>query len=91
MTNELKLIIFYGTLNALVFMLIKIDKQRAVSNRRRIPEKTLWQFSFLGGCFGLYIAMNMFHHKTRKLQFRIGAIVLCILHSMLIITTLIYL
>lgn len=85
MNHELKLLIYYIVINTLVYLLIGFDKQRASSYKRRIPESTLWLFSVLGGSFGLYLGMHAYHHKTRKLQFRIGASFLCFLHSVLII------
>lgn len=91
MTFEIKLFTYYIITNALVYILIKIDKQRATSHKRRIPENTLWLFSVLGGCFGLYFGIYAFHHKTKKLQFRIGAPLLCLLHSILVIMMFLYL
>ncbi len=39
--------------------------------RSRTPESTLLLFSFLGGAPGALISMLKYHHKTRKLKFRI--------------------
>ena len=59
-------------INALCFLLMLIDKVRAVKNRWRIPEKTLLTFALLGGSFGGLLAMKLFHHKTKKPLFAIG-------------------
>ncbi len=59
-------------LNLIAFLLMGIDKRKAVRDVRRIPEKTLLTacglFAALGGLIGMYT----FHHKTRKLKFKLG-------------------
>ena len=58
--------------NLFAFILMGIDKRRAVKNRWRIPERVLLlacvPFSALGGLLG----MNVFHHKTHKPKFSVG-------------------
>lgn len=48
-----------------------MDKNKAINGRRRISEDCLIYISLVGGCFGMSIAMCMFHHKTRKLKFKL--------------------
>ena len=91
MNDEIKLGIYYILINILVYSLVRIDKKRAVSKSRRIPEKTLWQLSLLGGSFGLWFGMKQHHHKTKKMVFRIGSVSLCLFHCVIIITALFYL
>ena len=59
-------------INAIGFLLMLIDKRRAVKNRWRIPEKTLLTVALLGGSFGGLLAMKLFRHKTKKPLFAIG-------------------
>ena len=58
-------------LSLLAFVLCGWDKSRARKHRRRIPEKTLFLLSFLGGGPGFLIGMGVVRHKTRHLSFRI--------------------
>lgn len=49
-----------------------IDKQKAKRGAWRIPEKTLFMITVLGGGVGSIAGMYLFHHKTKKLIFTIG-------------------
>jgi uncharacterized membrane protein YsdA (DUF1294 family) len=49
-----------------------MDKRKARHNKWRIAEKNLFILAFAGGALGIYIAMNLFRHKTKKLKFIIG-------------------
>lgn len=59
-------------INAAGFLLMLIDKRRAIKNRWRIPEKTLLLFALLGGGFGVLLGMKLARHKTKKPVFSIG-------------------
>ena len=39
---------------------------------RRVPEKTLFLLSILGGSLGALLGMKAFHHKTLHKSFRFG-------------------
>lgn len=56
-------------MSAITFFLYGIDKRRARSGRRRIPERTLFLFAFLGGAAGALVGMRLFHHKTKHTYF----------------------
>lgn len=58
-------------INIVALITYKIDKQKAKKNKRRISEKTLIIISFIGGSFGAFLGMNIFHHKTKKTKFKI--------------------
>ena len=68
--------------NLFSFILMGIDKRRAVRDRWRIPERVLLlacvPFSALGGLMG----MNVFHHKTKKPKFSFGVPVLLIIQCL---------
>ena len=51
-------------LSFITFIAYASDKQKAKSGNYRTKEKTLLLLSFLGGAFGGYPAMLLFHHKT---------------------------
>ena len=61
-----------------------IDKRRALKNWYRISENTLLFISFLGGCFGFYMSMLLFHHKTKKMKFKVILPILMIIWLFLI-------
>ena len=64
--------------NLLAFTLFGIDKRKAIRNAYRIPEKTLFLVTILGGSLGAFLGMRFYHHKTRRTSFRIGIpVILC--------------
>lgn len=54
------------------FILMGIDKRRAVRDVWRVPERTLLASCGLFAALGGLIGMQVFHHKTRKLKFSLG-------------------
>ena len=46
---------------------------------RRVPERTLFLLSAIGGSVGALLGMKAFHHKTLHRSFRIGVPVILIL------------
>ena len=59
------------SINLIGFILIFIDKQKAIHHKWRIPEDALLLISFIGGCFGMLISMYLFRLKKRKLKFKL--------------------
>lgn len=53
------------------FVLLGVDKRRAIKNQPRVSERTLLILSFLGGWPGAYLATRFFRHKTLKIMFRL--------------------
>lgn len=67
------LLLFYLlTINAVGFLIMLTDKEKAKRHLWRIPESTLLTCALLGGSLGSYLGMRVFHHKTRKPKFYIG-------------------
>lgn len=62
-----------------------IDKRKAIKHRYRIPEKTLFLVSLLGGSIGTLAGMYLFRHKTKHWYFVVGMPLICILHIILTI------
>ena len=54
------------------FCAMAADKLRAKKRLRRIPEKTLFAFAWVGGGLGAVLGMVLFRHKTRHRRFRRG-------------------
>ena len=59
-------------INAVGFIIMLIDKQKARKNLWRIPERTLLGIAILGGSIGTLLGMHLFRHKTLHLKFTIG-------------------
>lgn len=78
------LLIYLLIINVVTFIIAGIDKRAAVYNRWRVPEKTLFGLSIIGGAVGLYIAMFFFRHKTKHASFTIGIPVIIVIHLVLI-------
>ena len=65
--------------NLAAFILYGTDKSYAKKGKRRIPEKTLLLWAFLGGSIGAFLGMKVFHHKTLKPKFAVTVPVLMVL------------
>ena len=72
-------------INAIAFILMHKDKQKAIKGKWRIPEATLFKLALAGGSFGVYLGMRMFRHKTKHLKFTIGIPVLMAIHILIFI------
>ena len=48
------------------------DKWRARRHGWRVPERTLWLVSALGGAAAMYLTMVLIRHKTLHRHFMIG-------------------
>ena len=79
---------------ALIYLLIAnvaglaimgIDKRKAIKGAWRIPEKTLFLFSVIGGSVGTWAGMYLFHHKTKHWYFVIGMPLILVLQVVCII------
>jgi len=66
-----------------VIMTIK-DKTCAKKGKWRVPEKTLFILSALGGSAAMYITMKAIRHKTQHKRFMIGIPVIMIVQTLLI-------
>ena len=71
--NSLTLIIAYLIItNFIGFVLMGIDKRRAIKNAFRVPEATLFSMAIIGGSIGSILGMLIFRHKTRRWYFKVG-------------------
>lgn len=57
--------------NIVTFILMGIDKIKAVKRSQRISEKTLFLSAFLLGGIGIICSMYVFRHKTKHRNFKI--------------------
>ncbi len=58
-------------LNIFGFVLVSLDKYKAKNRLWRIPERSFFILSILGGGIGIYIGLFMFNHKTRHWYFMV--------------------
>ena len=61
----------------------KISKLHQV--KLRIPEKTLFIWSMLGGSVAMYVTMHLIRHKTKHLSFMLGIPAIMILQVALVV------
>lgn len=67
--TPLNITVYLLSINIIGLLIMYIDKRRAKYGRWRIPEKTLFIVTLLGGSIGTILGMYLFRHKTRKLKF----------------------
>ena len=78
------LIIYLVIINLAAFFIFGINKRRAIKNRWRIAESTLFLLALIGGSVGAEAGMYVFHHKTRHLRFVIGIPLIFILQVLIV-------
>ena len=71
-----ELILYLLIINAISFLLMLTDKQKAVKNKWRIPEKVLLTTAVLGGSLGVMGGMYAVRHKTLHSTFSLGVPIL---------------
>lgn len=64
----------FVTLNTLAFLIVANDKRKSIrgKNKQRTPEGIIFFLASAFGAIGVYAAMQLFRHKTRKWYFQIG-------------------
>lgn len=73
-------------MNAITCILYGIDKWKAIHRAWRISEMTLLTWAALGGSFGAFLGMHLFHHKTRHKKFCILVPLFMVIHLSLIVS-----
>ena len=79
------IILYFIIINLFGFFIMWLDKQKAKKGAWRIPEKTLFIVTALGGGIGTTAGMYAFRHKTQKLGFVIGFPLITILEIVAVI------
>lgn len=62
-------LIYLGIVNFIGFLLMGIDKKRAIRGVWRISEASLFLSALIGGSIGCILGMRLFRHKTRHWYF----------------------
>lgn len=78
------LLLYLCIINALSFLLMLIDKQKAKKKRWRIRERTLLGISALGGSLGGLLGMYLLRHKTLHKRFSIGIPFMLLAHLIIL-------
>ena len=65
-------LVYLLVMNAVGFAVMGMDKYKAIKGKWRVPEKTLFLVSILGGSVGTWAGMYAFRHKTKHWYFVIG-------------------
>lgn len=78
-------VIYLIVINILGFWVMGLDKHKAKMAERRIPENTLFMFTILGGGVGTIAGMYVFHHKTKKMKFKVGMPLILILEILIFV------
>lgn len=73
-------VIYLVFMNLAAFTAMGVDKSKAKRGVWRIPEKTLFLLSILGGSVGSLAGMHIFRHKTRHVKFVFGMPAILVLH-----------
>ncbi len=79
------IIIYFIVINLIGFLAMWLDKWKSKTGRWRIPEKTLFIITGLGGGIGTIMGMHVFRHKTKKIGFVIGFPLITILEIVAIV------
>ena len=74
---------YLAVINFTTWVIYGLDKGRARSGKRRIPERTLL-LTLAGGSLGALAAMLMFRHKTKKAKFVVGVPVMFVAHCVIV-------
>lgn len=77
------LTIYLILINAVSFLLMLVDKQKARKKKWRIPEATLIGSAAIGGSIGALAGMYTFRHKTKHPKFTVGIPVILVLQLIL--------
>ena len=72
-------VIVLAAVNIAAYFLMWKDKQRAIRQQWRIPERTLLLLSLLGGFIGIHLGRQHFRHKTQRWYFSLTVIISAIL------------
>lgn len=76
--------IYLAIINIIGFFAMFADKQKAIHNQWRIPEKTLFALALIGGSLGTTLGMHICRHKTKHWYFRFGMPLILIIQLVLL-------
>ena len=78
--------LFYLAVISIIGAIVTVyDKICAKRNKWRVPEKTLFLLSAIGGGLSVYITMLLVRHKTKHVKFTVGIPAILILQIALVL------
>jgi uncharacterized membrane protein YsdA (DUF1294 family) len=80
------LFLYLLVVNIAGFIIMVMDKRRAIRKERRIPEKALFRITAAGGGIGTTAAMFIVRHKTKHASFLFVLPAMTIVNFSLLIT-----
>ena len=80
------LLIYVVVINVIGFVIMGVDKKRAIRGAWRISEASLFFVAFIGGSLGSIIGMQHFRHKTKHWYFQYGMPVILMVQIALLLT-----
>jgi uncharacterized membrane protein YsdA (DUF1294 family) len=75
-------------INVYGFLIMGIDKQRAIRGAWRISERSLFLTAIVGGSIGTIAGMKYFRHKTKHWYFKYGMPAILLIQIILVIIVL---
>lgn len=85
-TPTIILLSYLALINLAGLLSMYIDKRRAIKNKWRIPEKTLFILAITGGSAGSILGMHLFRHKTKHWYFVYGMPFILVLQIILFLS-----
>ncbi|MBB6623882.1 DUF1294 domain-containing protein [Clostridium gasigenes] len=79
------ILLYLSIINLVGFLLMLVDKRRAIKHEWRISELNLFIVSIIGGSIGSYLGMHCFRHKTKSLKFTLGIPIIILIQGYLAI------
>ncbi len=83
--NMVKMIVYLIVINIIAFFIYFLDKRLAMKEGPRISETALMLLSLIGGAIGALLSMQIFRHKTKKLEFYLVNILAIIIWIIILI------
>jgi len=71
MNPNIILLVYFLLISAITLATYKLDKKRAILQKRRISEESLHLLSIFGGSLAALYAQHKYRHKNKKLSFQI--------------------
>lgn len=75
--------LYLALVNLTAFVMMGLDKRRAIKKKWRIPESRLFLPVILGGGIGGILGIYAFRHKTRRKKFTLGFPVITVFETAL--------
>ena len=82
--------VYWIVINMIGFVIMGIDKKRAIRGAFRISEASVFLTALLGGALGCTLGMNHFRHKTKHWYFKYGMPAIFIVQLFLIVLLFMY-